>query len=103
MATHLDQVYVLTSSVCHQYKVSMGEYFTKELQEVQKFLTEDSVKLCGPLIVNFESIRDPIEQTSVPIDIFVTSVLKLKNQRWLLLDREQMIGYLYPTMQRIVL
>jgi hypothetical protein len=81
----------------------MGEYFTKELLEDQRHETEDPVKLCGSLIVNFESIWDPIEHISVPLDIFVTNVLKLSNQRWFLLDREQMIGYVYPNMQRVVL
>jgi hypothetical protein len=81
----------------------MGEYFTKELYESQKFLVEEPVKLSGPVLVNFESVWDPIKNFTIPIDIFVTDVLKLSDQRWILLDREQMIGYVYPEMQRLVL
>ena len=66
----------------------MGDYFTKELYEDHRFATEDPVKLCGASIVSFESVWDPIEKNSLPLDIFVTSVLSLSDQRWLLLDSE---------------
>ena len=53
--------------------------------------------------MNFESVWDPIENFTIPINIFVTDVLKLGEQSWILLDREQMIGYVYPEMKEVVL
>lgn len=75
VGTYQDQVLLLTSEACHCFKVRMGEYFTKELYESQKFLVEEPVKLCGPVLVNFESVWDPIKNFTIPIDIFVTDVL----------------------------
>lgn len=104
VATHFDQVQILTSIRCHVFKAQMGEYFSKELYEEHKFVIEDPVKIIfGSLVASFDSIQDPINQVSVPIDIFVTNVLKLKNERWFLLDKEQMTGYVYPEMKRVVL
>lgn len=79
---------MLTSSACHVYKVELGQYFTKELHEVENREVEDGVKMCGASIVKFDRIWDTVSGTSSEIGIFATDVFQLDSDRWLVFDRD---------------
>jgi hypothetical protein len=53
--------------------------------------------------VKFDSVEDPVQKISVPIDIFVTDVFQLTSDKWLLIDRDQMTGYVFPGMEHVIL